>query len=108
MTEWLSPMFGGDIKIWIEPVQVRDPEMTFKWATLLSQSGAISTGELRALAPFDLPNNVYLDQEGEVPTGRGFGASGVLESALSDLVDERIGGAGADQILASVEGNGRH
>ena len=107
MTEWLSPMFGGDIKIWLEPVQVRDPEMALKWATLLAQSGAISTGELRTLAPFELPDNLYLDQEGEVPTGRGFGASGVLEAALSELVDERIGGAGADRILASVSGNGK-
>ena len=107
LSEWLAPMFGGGITVWIEPVQVRDPEMQFKWAQLLSQSGAISTGELRALAPFDLPDNVYLDQEGEVPNGRGFGAGGRIDDVLRELVDEKIGGAGADDILASIGGNGR-
>ena len=111
LTETLGPMFGGGIKIWVEPVTVRDPEMSFKWVQLLAQSGAIGPDEMRRLAPFELPELPELEGHLVTRSAHGtFGAAHTLESALAGLVDERLGGAGADAILASVEsgnGNGR-
>ena len=42
LTEWLSPMFGGGLKVWIEPCQVEDAEMKLKWATMLLQAQAVT------------------------------------------------------------------
>jgi phage portal protein BeeE len=55
MSEWLTPMFGGKIKVWIEPCVADDADMTLAWATMLAQQGALSASELRSLAPFQLP-----------------------------------------------------
>jgi HK97 family phage portal protein len=105
LTEWLSPMFGGGIKVWIEPVVVHDAEMTLKWVTLLAQSGAIQPNEMRRLAPFELPEEPEL--KGHIVTA-GFNPANRLASALNDVVHESVAELGADRILGSIDGgNGR-
>ena len=54
LTEWLSPMFGGDLVIWIEPCVANDADMQLKWATALARHSAITGDELRSLSPFNL------------------------------------------------------
>lgn len=54
LTEWLSPMFGGDIVVWVEPAVADDTETALQWATLLAGKGAITGDELRQLSPLGL------------------------------------------------------
>jgi phage portal protein BeeE len=61
LTEWLSPMFGGDIVIWIEPCVPRDDDMRLRWATALATAGALTGDEMRELSPFNLPQGKFPD-----------------------------------------------
>jgi phage portal protein BeeE len=108
MTEWLGPMFGG-ITVWIEPCIADDADLSFQWAQLLSQAGAISTDELRALAPFPLPENP--DLAGRLVTGQGLAS---FDRLVAQAVHQGIGAIGAENIMAELghlggghNGNGR-
>jgi phage portal protein BeeE len=50
LTEWLAPMFGGDIVVWIEPCTANDAEMALKRMELAAKHGALRMNELRTFA----------------------------------------------------------
>ena len=54
LTEWLAPMFGEGLVVWIEPCTANDAEMQLKWVETLAKHSAITGDELRELSPFDL------------------------------------------------------
>lgn len=70
LTEWLGPMFGHDLVVWIEPPIARDGELVVKEAALLAKYSAVTTDELRGM--FGLPP--MADGSGNQPPGasRGF------------------------------------
>jgi hypothetical protein len=43
-------MFGGGIKIWIEPATANDSEMQFKYLELAAKHAAVTVNELRECA----------------------------------------------------------
>lgn len=81
LTEWLSPMFGGDIVVWIEPCVANDADMMHKWASLLAQHSAITGDELRELSPFHLD----ADKFPEPVAGRGNDPNA---QALADAMEQ--------------------
>lgn len=105
LTEYLSPMFGDDLVVWIEPCVPNDVEMKLKWLEMLARHKSITGDELRELAPFDLKIGDFTE-----PVGSG----DPLEPARNDL-REAIGKSSdqsqriADHILSvsRVHTNGR-
>jgi len=65
LTEYLRPMFGDELVVWIEPCVANDADMKFKWASLLSKSGVLTGDELRDLAPFELKPGGFADPVGK-------------------------------------------
>ena len=100
LTEWLSPMFGGGIKVWIEPCVADDAEGKLKWATLLSQNGVLTAHELRRLAPFDLPNEVHFDNV--LVGGRNMATTNPIERGIRAIMQDEIVEIGADQMLKEI------
>jgi HK97 family phage portal protein len=89
LTEWLGPMFGGGIKVWIEPCTPRDDELEIRRMQLLAQFGAIEANELRTWA--GLPPVDW----GNAPVGAGDN----LASGIAGLVDDRLGRLGAESLF---------
>jgi len=103
LTEYLSPMFGGDLVIWIEPCQANDTEMKLQWAESLAKHSAITGDEMRELSPFDLKLGDFPDP---VASGQNRVMS-ALEESINDMrsVNPSIS---ANRIVdASKNGNGR-
>lgn len=110
MTEWLGPMFGGGLVIWIEECVPRDGEMNLRWAETLAQHGVITAHELRALAPFELAKDSAFD--GLLVGGQNMATTNPIEAGVAKIVRNELGAAGADRLLemigtASGNGNGR-
>ncbi|MCA9109890.1 MAG: phage portal protein [Planctomycetaceae bacterium] len=59
LTEWLSPMYGGEVVVWIEKCVANDDDMQLKWAQMLAKHESITGDELRELSPFALPVGDY-------------------------------------------------
>lgn len=80
LTEWLAPMFGGGIRIWIEKVVPSDTEMELQRMKILAQFGAVTVNEMRhwgGLSEVDF---------GDVPVGQ----SNSLDEQLSRMVERRL------------------
>jgi len=101
MTEWLSPMFGGGLRIWIEPAVAHDAEMALRWAEMLARNGVITAHELRRLAPLDLPEERTFD--GQLVGGKNMNTTNLIESGLRAMVDDAMAGHDADELLARVD-----
>ena len=67
LTEWLRPMFGEDLAVWIEPCVAHDADMRLKWAETLAKYSAITGDELRDLSPLNLPTGDFGQPCGERP-----------------------------------------
>ncbi len=50
MSEWLSHMFGGGIRVWIEPAVVDDADVELQRMQLAASSGVVGYNELRRFA----------------------------------------------------------
>lgn len=113
LTEWLSPMFGGDIVVWIEPCVAHDAEMSVKWAELLCRYSSITGDELRTLSPLGLeaiglndpvkqgsPDQQLADAAGEL-------SKATLALNRSSEIEPRWA---ANRIMKLIEpsGNGKH
>ena len=96
LTAWLSPMFGGGLRIWIEPCVPNDSELKMKWAEVLTRNGAITLHELRRLAPLDLSEDRAFD--GQLVGGRNMSTTNAIEAGIREM----IGSAMADQAAESL------
>jgi phage portal protein BeeE len=109
MTEYLSPMFGGGLVVWIEECRPRDAEMNLRWAETLAKHGVLTAHELRALSPFDLDKESSFD--GVLVGGKNLTTWNPIEAGIAEIVRGELGGAGADRVLelsgANHRGNGR-
>jgi len=103
LTEYMGPMFGGGIKIWLEPCVANDAEMSIKWAEMLAKHGVIKADELRRLSPFDLPEDSAFD--GQLVGGRNMATFGPIESGIAAMIREQVGELGADRLLADLTPN---
>jgi phage portal protein BeeE len=113
LTEWLAPMFGEGLTVWIEPCVPHDAEMSHRWATLLVKASAVTGDELRRISPFDLAEDKQFeapvsphghDREIAEATRSLSKAVASLERPYDRFLPKRI----AERIHAHVEGNGRH
>jgi phage portal protein BeeE len=104
LTEFLSPMFGGGLKIWIEPAISDNSDLSYSWATLLASNGCLTAHELRALSPFGLPKENYFDNT--LVGGQNMATTNPIESGIRAIMKNELGSIGADRILEMIEGNG--
>jgi HK97 family phage portal protein len=119
MTEWLSPMFGGDIIVWIEPVVADDEDLKRQWAMTLASYSAITGDELRELSPFNLKLGAFKEPVGKQPPAAKQHEAEIVK-AMSSKLPDRIVERVANGILQDVynlepssysgppEHNGRH
>ena len=107
MTEWLAPMFGGGLRVWIEEAVCNDDEQNLRWATLLAQMGVLTAHELRRLAPFGLPEDDTFD--GTLVGGQNLGEGNLIERGLSNMTQRVVSNYAADELLerAGLQGNGK-
>ena len=107
MTEWLGPMFGSDQVVWIERCQPHDAEMELRKMDLAAKHGVMRANELRQFA--GLPEDPIFAHE--LVGGRNMRTTNLIEQAIGEMVNGRIGEIGADRILEMVDpsyrGNGR-
>jgi len=106
LTEYLGRMFGGGLKIWIEPAIANDSEMQLRWAETLAKHGVIRADELRRLSPFDLREDNAFD--GLLVGGRNMTTTHPLEQAIGEMVTDRLGSVGADAILSQAQSRSRN
>ena len=104
MTEWLGPMFGDGLVVWIDECVPRDAEMELKRIDLAAKSGVITANELRQFA--GLPEDSQW--EGVLVGGKNMSTTGPIEAGLRAMILESLGDVGADALLEQVHGhNGR-
>ncbi|MBU4400726.1 MAG: phage portal protein, partial [Planctomycetes bacterium] len=94
MTEWLSPMFGGGLKIWVEPCVADDADLRIQWATLLSQNGSLSVHELRSLSPFGLSENNAFDNQ--LVGGENMKTLNPIQRGVERMVQNSVASLAAD------------
>jgi phage portal protein BeeE len=112
LTEWLSPMFGGDLVVWIEPCVADDADAKRQWATLLAQHSALTGDELRALSPFELEDGKFPDpiSSGPAADQQLADAARGMNDAVATLkgIDRTDYGPRIKQILGLPSTNGAH
>ncbi len=101
MTEWLSPMFGGGLTIWIEPAISHDAEMQLKWAETLAKNGVITAHELRSLAPLNLSEEKAFD--GQLVGGKNMQTTNLIEQGIREMVAEIFSDNQAEKIFKEIE-----
>ena len=105
LTGWLGPMFGGGLKIWIEPCVADDADLKIQWATLLVGAGALSAAELRRLSPFSLPESDSF--KGLLVGGENLGTTNLIGRGVSNMVRGELAGFFADGVVERLSaGNG--
>lgn len=104
MSEWMAPMFGDGLRIWIEPCEAHDADMALRWAETLAKHGVITVHELRRLAPFGLQEDRAFD--GQIVGGKNQQTTGLIEEGLSNLVSDLMAGRTADDIVERSKGYG--
>lgn len=109
LTEWLAPMFGGDIVVWIEPCVSNDSDTVLKSLNVAAKYSVITGDELRALLPgLGLGPAGLTDMVTPQPRDRQTDeATAMLREAMADLKRFEVPGYVnriADQI---VGGNGK-
>lgn len=109
LTEYLSPMFGGDLVIWIEPCQANDTEMKLKYLELLGKHSAITGGEMRELSPFDLKLGDFSDPVASTGGRITSQALEALQESVRSIDPKTFANRIVDQSKAipSKNGNGR-
>jgi phage portal protein BeeE len=100
MTEWLSPMFGGGLTIWIEPCVANDADISLQWTTLLAQNGVLTAHELRTLAPLGLKVEKAFD--GRLVGGENMTTSNPIMNGIRGILKAELGNLGAEQIMAQL------
>jgi len=100
MTEWLGPMFGDGLWVWIEPAQADDADLRLQRATLLVQGGAISAPELRRLSPFNLPENPALANT--LVGGENLNTGNLISRGIGNMVRGEVAGMFADGLLDRI------
>jgi HK97 family phage portal protein len=116
MTEWLGPMFGGDIVVWIEPVVVEDDDLKLRWVTTLANFGALNGDEMRELSPFNLELGKFKQPVGRQAPPSKHRESDMIKSIPTDLPDkiaERVASGILNDVypsyrLGEPEHNGKH
>lgn len=98
MTEWLGPMFGGGVVVWIEECQPRDGEMELKKMELAAKHGVLRMNELRQFA--GLPEDPAF--QGQLVGGKDLTTTNLIERGVAEIVRGELGGAGADRILEMI------
>jgi HK97 family phage portal protein len=104
MTEWLSPMFGGGIKIWIEPCIPDDADLSLEWASLLAQSGIITANELRHLSPFGAALTEDKEFLNQLVGGQNMSTTNPIEAGIKKIFRNELGAFGADKIMEMLNG----
>ncbi|MEQ8790254.1 MAG: phage portal protein [Pirellulaceae bacterium] len=99
LTEWLAPMFGGEIVVWIEPCTANDAEMELRRMELAAKFGALRMNELRTFV--GLPEDDAFD--GVLIGGRNMSTTGSIESGLRQMVGDALADIEADNILSCVQ-----
>ena len=100
LTEFLSPMFGGDIAVWIEPCVSNDADMSLQWATMLALHGVLTAHELRDLSPFGLQKEPAFD--GLLVGGTNMTTTNPIESGIRSIMRNEMSNLGADNILEQM------
>ncbi len=104
MSEWMAPMFGDGLRVWIEPCEAHDSEMNLRWATLLAQHGVVTVHELRGLAPFGLERDKQFN--GQVVGGKDMATTGLIERGLQEMIQNGLAAHEADQIVNQAKSYG--
>jgi phage portal protein BeeE len=100
LTEFLSPMFGGGIKVWIEPCIAKDADMALSWAMLLSNQGVLTAHELRQLSPFGLPHEKQFDNQ--LVGGQNMATTNPIAAGIASMVDGHLATVGAQNIIGEM------
>lgn len=112
LTEYLRPMFGDELVVWVEPCVPHDADMKYKWAQTLARHGAITGDELRELAPFDLELGNFNEPIGQPArdpqADEAMQKLDELRNEMKTWNDPAYPDRIADQVLKSASLNGRH